>query len=223
MPSAPPTVGEYAKRTAWSAVIASSVDPTESVPSCPTSQPAGRRAAAGSPPGGRGSGSVALVSRPRGPGRPIPSRLVEGAVELERSPTLTADELCQLYRSVGWVAYLQDPATLSAAMAGSSHVVAARRDGRLVGLARVITDGVSICYLQDVLVEPGLHRTGIGRALVTAVLQPYGAVRQKVLLTDAEPGQRQFYESLGFQETHDVPGGSLRAFVRVDHQVPPPP
>lgn len=80
---------------------------------------------------------------------------------LEGSPTLAAGELHQLYRVLGWVAYLQDPDTLPAAIAGSSYVVAARRDGRLVGLARVISDGVSICYLQDVLVEPGLHRTGI--------------------------------------------------------------
>lgn len=59
---------------------------------------------------------------------------------LERSPTFTADELQQLYRSVGWVAYLQDPEMLPAAIAGSSHVVAARSDGRLVGLARVVAD-----------------------------------------------------------------------------------
>jgi hypothetical protein len=41
-------------------------------------------------------------------------------------------------------------------------------------------------------------------------------VRQKVLLTDDDPGQRAFYESLGFAETHDFDGGSLRAFVRFD-------
>ncbi len=56
-------------------------------------------------------------------------------------PALGADELHRLYRSVGWVAYLQDPGTLPAAVAGSSHVVAAREDGRLVGLARVISRG----------------------------------------------------------------------------------
>ena len=38
---------------------------------------------------------------------------------------------------------------------------------------------------------------------------------QQVLLTDAEPGQRAFYEALGYTETHDVgDGSSLRAFVR---------
>ncbi|WP_347813698.1 hypothetical protein [Allobranchiibius sp. GilTou38] len=41
-------------------------------------------------------------------------------------------------------------------------------------------------------------------------------MRQKVLLSDDEPGQRAFYESLGYSETRDFDRGTLRAFVRVD-------
>lgn len=37
-----------------------------------------------------------------------------------------------------------------------------------------------------------------------------------VLLTDDEPGQRAFYESLGFAETRDFDDGSLRALVKFD-------
>jgi GNAT superfamily N-acetyltransferase len=137
-------------------------------------------------------------------------------VQAERSPDPT--EVLALYRAVGWTAYAENPAVLGAALDGSSRVVVARRDGRLVGLARVVSDGASIAYLQDVLVEPAQQRTGLGRALVAAALEPYGHVRQKVLLTDDQPAQRAFYESLGFAEAGDVPGGPLRAFVRVDVQ-----
>lgn len=126
------------------------------------------------------------------------------------------DEVVSLYASVGWTAYTDHPGTLAAAVAGSTHVVTARSDGRLVGLARVVSDGASICYLQDVLVHPDLRRSGVGRRLVQAVLAPYEHVRQKVLLTDDEPGQRAFYESLGYRETRDHGDGSLRAFVRLD-------
>lgn len=121
-----------------------------------------------------------------------------------------------LYASVGWGAYSDHPDVLAAAVAGSAHVVTARSDGRLVGLARVVSDGASICYLQDVLVHPGWRRRGVGRRLVETVLAPYGHVRQKVLLTDDEPGQHRFYESLGYRETRDHGDGSLRAFVRID-------
>ncbi len=126
------------------------------------------------------------------------------------------EELLDLYASVGWDAYTRDPETLSAAIDGSSYVVTARADGVLVGLARVISDGASICYLQDVLVRPTHRRVGLGRRLVLAALQPYAQVRQKVLLTDDEPGQRAFYESLGYAETRDLGMANLRAFVRLD-------
>lgn len=135
---------------------------------------------------------------------------------VEPSPALDMDEVAALYRAVGWTSYTDDVPTLEAALAGSSHVVAARCDGHLVGLARVISDGATICYLQDVLVHPDAQRAGVGRALVLAALEPYVSVRQKVLLTDDEPGQRAFYESLGYRETRDHDAGPLRAFVRFD-------
>lgn len=62
--------------------------------------------------------------------------------------------------------------------------------------------------------RPEEHRSGIGRRLVEAVFAPYPEVRQQVLLTDAVPGQRSFYESLGFVEARDHPAGR-RAFVRL--------
>ncbi|MCU0152368.1 GNAT family N-acetyltransferase [Curtobacterium poinsettiae] len=68
-------------------------------------------------------------------------------------------------------------------------------------------------YVQDVLVVPSAHRSGVGGALLDAVLQRYADVRQTVLLTDAEAGQRAFYESRGFVEAHDVEPQPLRSFV----------
>ena len=142
---------------------------------------------------------------------------------MERTPATVAgssppdiDEAVALYRAVGWSAYADQPEMLRAALAGSTRVVTAYRSGRLVGLARVISDGASICYLQDVLVHPDEQRHGTGRQLVLAALEPYADVRQKVLLTDDEPAQRAFYEGLGYAEVRDHADGSLRAFVRFD-------
>lgn len=126
------------------------------------------------------------------------------------------DELVELYDAVGWTTYTADPEQLEAAVRGSSRVVTARYGEQLLGLARVISDGVTIAYLQDVLVRPELQREGVGRALVEAALEPFQQCRQKVLLTDDEPRQRAFYESLGYQEVRDHGAGRLRAFVRMD-------
>lgn len=125
-----------------------------------------------------------------------------------------ADELLALYAAVGWTAYTRDPAQLVAAVAGSHAVLTARDgSGRLIGLVRTVSDGVTIVYVQDLLVSPDHHRTGVGGALLDAVIERSADVRQTVLTTDAEPGQRAFYESRGFVEVDDVEPAPLRSFV----------
>lgn len=130
--------------------------------------------------------------------------------------SLSRDAVLSLYAAVGWMAYTADPATLMAARDGASAIFTATDDATLVGLARVISDGATICYLQDLLVHPGFQRRGIGTAIVTEALAAFPSVRQKVLLTDDEPGQRAFYEALGFAEASALATGALRAFVRFD-------
>ncbi len=128
-----------------------------------------------------------------------------------RRPTL--DQAVALYDAVGWTAYTRDPEVLDGALEHSHTVLTAWDDDRLVGLLRVVSDGATIAYLQDVLVAPSHQRRGIGSDLVRAALDRLGHVRQTVLLTDAEPGQRAFYESLGLTEAHDVRPAPLRSFV----------
>lgn len=136
-------------------------------------------------------------------------------IEVEQEPAtgLTREEVGRLYDAVGWTAYTRDLDLLVTALRGAHRVVTARdADGRLVGLARSISDGATIAYLQDVLVDPAVQRSGVGRRLVEALMGSYAGVRQQVLITDAEPGQRAFYESIGFTEVHDMQP-ALRAFV----------
>lgn len=132
-------------------------------------------------------------------------------------------QVLELYSAVGWTTYTNVPAVLERALAGSATVIVATgvvptvtgaADGeRVVGLARVVSDGETICYLQDVLVHPSVQRMGLGMRLVEAVLEPYAKVRQKVLLTDDEWGQRAFYQALGYSS---IEGTTLRAFTRFD-------
>lgn len=137
-------------------------------------------------------------------------------VVIRSSPPLDLDECVELYRSVGWSVYADEPATLAAALAGSTEVVTAHHYRQLIGLARVISDRATICYLQDLLVHPSFQRAGLGRRLLEAALAYFAHVRQKVLLTDSEPGQRALYESAGYREVQEFGDGTLRAFVRFD-------
>lgn len=125
----------------------------------------------------------------------------------------TREELVSLYDSVGWSVYTRTPDRLEAAIGASLRVVTARVDDELVGLARIVGDGLTILYLQDILVRPNHHRQGIGRELFSRAFEPYSNVRQKVLMTDCGQATRSFYEAMGFIETRDL--GDLNEQVRV--------
>lgn len=93
----------------------------------------------------------------------------------------TQAELVSLYTSVEWTSYTRDLEALERAVRQSSLVVCARSDsGELLGLARAVSDDVSICYVQDILVRPNAHRQGVGRSLMRAVLTRYAHVMQQV-------------------------------------------
>jgi GNAT superfamily N-acetyltransferase len=130
-------------------------------------------------------------------------------VEIAES-AVTRDEATALYAAVGWTAYTRDPDRLLRALAGSHVVLTARDEGRLVGLARTLSDGASICYVQDLLVHPDAQRRGVGRALMTQVFRRHAECRRFVLVTDAD-GPHDFYRAIGFAPAGDL---GLVGYVR---------
>ena len=125
-------------------------------------------------------------------------------------------QLVQLYKAVGWTHYAEDAQGLLAALRGSTFIVRMENQAVLIGLARVISDDVSIAYIQDVLVHPQHQGRGVGKQLMKMVLERYTHVRQKVLLTDDRPEQLRFYESLGFANTRTLAKTPLNAFVLIN-------
>ena len=106
--------------------------------------------------------------------------------------------LVRLYNDAGWVAYTDDLPALRTAFVNSLYLLCVYEEEELVGLLRAVGDGVSILYIQDILVLADRRRHGIGTALMTHTLKKYASVRQKVLSTDNTPELRAFYNSLGF-------------------------
>ncbi|MFI5934599.1 GNAT family N-acetyltransferase [Actinoplanes sp. NPDC051494] len=117
--------------------------------------------------------------------------------------TVDRDEAVDLYGSVGWSAYLKDPDQLVRGLAGSHTLLTVREDdGTLIALARTVSDGETVCYVQDLLVRPEAHRRGIGRMLLEELKRRYAHCRFFVLSTDradTEGGatSHPFYRSAG--------------------------
>ncbi|MBP1043854.1 GNAT family N-acetyltransferase [Vagococcus sp. BWB3-3] len=111
---------------------------------------------------------------------------------------IESEQLMDLYQSVGWVSYTANFARLKKGVANSLKVVTAWQEDRLVGLIRVVGDGQTIVYIQDILVNPTFHGKGIGSELMKRILAEYQEVRQTVLMTEEAPDIRHFYEKHGF-------------------------
>jgi aralkylamine N-acetyltransferase len=67
-----------------------------------------------------------------------------------------------------------------------------------VGMGRVISDGVSDGYIQDLVVLPEYRRNGIGNRIVSTLVEACNAKGLGWIGLIAEPGSENFYRSLGF-------------------------
>ena len=88
------------------------------------------------------------------------------------------------------------PDALRRAFERSQHVAFARDGERVVGMARLLSDGVSNAYLVDVWTSSGYRRRGIASAMIRLLLEQVPG--QHVGLQTGEA--QALYESLGFGE-----------------------
>ena len=118
-------------------------------------------------------------------------------------------EIAALYRAGGWWDEARDsPEEIPVLIRGSLAFVVATdtSTGKAIGMGRVISDGISDGYIQDLVVLPEYRGKGVGSAMVRALI---GACRRKGirwLALIAEPGSDRFYGDLGFaMDAGDVP------------------
>lgn len=117
----------------------------------------------------------------------------------------------KLYNDAEWFAYTKDLEVLQRALKHSLEVISAWNGDELVGLIRAVGDGLTILYIQDVLVLGSYQNQGIATQLMQQMLDQYKHVRQKVLLTEDAPDVRHFYEKNEFQSCDQ---GTLVAFAK---------
>jgi ribosomal protein S18 acetylase RimI-like enzyme len=77
----------------------------------------------------------------------------------------------------------------------SQHVAFARDGDRVVGMARLLSDGVCNAYLVDVWTASAYRRQGIASSLVRFLLESVPGQHVGLMTDDTQ----QFYASLGFQ------------------------
>jgi ribosomal protein S18 acetylase RimI-like enzyme len=111
-------------------------------------------------------------------------------------------QMIRLYKEAGWWSPANDrqPEFVDKIAENSYCFVGAFSDGEMIGMGRVLSDGISDAYIQDVTVLHDYRRRGIGGRIIAHLLGKLQADRIEWIGLIGEPGTGDFYTKLGFKK-----------------------
>ena len=129
-------------------------------------------------------------------------------ITIKKQEFVKLEDILHLYQAVGWTNYTNQPQMLEQALSHSLVIYLALDDDAVVGLIRLIGDGFSSVFVQDLIVLPSYQRQGIGSTLMKEALEDYKEVYQVQLATEQTEKNVGFYRSMGFEtlSTYDCTG-----------------
>lgn len=116
-----------------------------------------------------------------------------------------AEELNALWRAIGWQE--RTPKQWRTCLEKSDHIVSLWLDNRIVGIGRIVTDGVFATF-YDIAIHPTLQRQGYGKTLMAMLIE---RVKDQDLAgihlfrwDGAGSDNQIFYKQLGFEEAAEA-------------------
>lgn len=113
-----------------------------------------------------------------------------------------AIEVADVFRRSGIRRPVDDLERIGTMIEHANLIITARHEGRLVGIARALTDFRYCCYLSDLAVDRELQRSGIGVELVRRVHDAIG--EETMLLLLAAPEAMEYYPKIGFEKVENA-------------------
>ena len=121
-------------------------------------------------------------------------------VKLVKKPDPAALKgIITIYRAHGWWKPSEKTALLKKIIKGSHCFAVAEREGRIIGIGRAISDGVSDAYIQDMAVLKTERGSGAGGAILKALLKSLGKAGIKWVGLIAQDNSEYFYRKAGFK------------------------
>lgn len=113
---------------------------------------------------------------------------------------LTPARITTLYRRAPLLRHVRGSDNVWKMFENASLVLTAWNGTDLVGIARVLTDGVLFSYLCDLAVEPDVQRLGVGKRLIQEVLSRCKGTELVLRDSDISAG---YYAHLGFKRVEN--------------------
>ncbi len=128
-------------------------------------------------------------------------------IQYRESKSFEIQELYKLFKSVNWLS-ANHPERLQKAISGSSTVISAWDNGKLVALINAIDDGEMTAYVHYLLVHPEYQRHGIAAHLINCIKEKYKDFLYLIIIPD-DVKNVTLYEKFGFR----VMAGSTPMYV----------
>jgi len=112
------------------------------------------------------------------------------------------DEVVKLYKAGGWWEDSYDKSKLKDLIKGSFAfaVVIDKKTNQAIGMGRILSDGTSDAYIQDLVILPDYRTKGIGKELINKLVEYCHSKGIKWIALIAEPDQDHFYLRTGFKQ-----------------------
>jgi GNAT superfamily N-acetyltransferase len=134
---------------------------------------------------------------------------------------ISVEDFNILHEAVGWGAC--KPEKINTALERSDFIVAAQIENQIIGMARVIQDGLQ-ALVMDVIVLPEYQSRGIGKELMSHVMEYLDSLSQDsgifVNLMSAQ-GREGFYEQFGFEcRPNEKRGSGMTKWIEKKEDTP---
>lgn len=126
----------------------------------------------------------------------------ESEIEIRFVKNWAEDDIVKLYKVGGWWKEGYDESGIKNLIKGSFcfAVVIDKKTKKTIGMGRVLSDGVSDAYIQDLIILPDYRKKGIGKKLTCALINYCKSKSVNWVALISEPGQEEFYKKIGFKE-----------------------
>lgn len=119
-------------------------------------------------------------------------------IEYRHNYPLDPVEVARVFDASGIRRPTKDLPRIARMFATSNLILSAWHAGRLIGVARALTDHSYCCYLSDLAVDQAYQKQGVGRALLDRLRGVLGEEVSLILLS--APEAMEYYPKVGFSK-----------------------
>lgn len=111
------------------------------------------------------------------------------------------EEYKYLCESVGWTNYINFEVA-ERSLKNSIHCITVKDNEQIVGMGRIVGDGVIYFYIQDIVVHPDYQKHGIGNEIMNHLVEylKTNAPDRAFVGLFASQGKETFYEKFNFKD-----------------------